>query len=198
MPLRILFEASDQRVSSVRTVFVSKVTMVTDKALTGGIKALLVFLVFHLAIILTQTWAFFDYDLMARNKLQEPRFLADEAVVQSNRAICAAHSLVMLPLSVLAIVGLLRHQFYGVICTWMLLGTALYWPVNFVASRFTYASAGIRHVEINGGDLGICVFVFLAACWGSWLLFRSPQLCGWWEADLSLLKKTDWDTKRSD
>lgn len=167
-------------------------------SLTGGIKVLLSFLIFHLAIVLTQTWALFDYDLMARNKLQEPRFLADEAVVQSNRAICAAHSVVMLPLSIIAIVGLLRHQFYGVICTWMLLGTALYWPVNFVASRFTYASAEIRHVELNGGDFGICLFVFSFACWGSCLLCRTPQLLDWWKADLSQRKKTDKGTGKSD
>lgn len=156
-----------------------------EPPLPSGIKILMGFLLFHLLIVLTQTWAFFDYDLMARNKLQEPRFLADEAVVQSNRAICAAHSVVMLPLSFMALIGLARHQFYGVICTWMLLGTALYWPVNFVASRFTYSSAGIRHVELNGGDFGICAFVFLFACWGSWLLCRSPQLLEWWKRDFA-------------
>jgi hypothetical protein len=164
-------------------------------SLTGPLKVVIGFLIFHLAIILTQTWAFFDYDLVASNKLQEPRFLADEAVVQANRAICAAHSVVMLPLSLMAIAGLVRHQFYGVVCTWMLFGTALYWPVNFIASRFTYASAGIRHVELNGGDFGICLFVFMFGCWGSWLLCRSPQLIGWWEADLSRLREVETDEK---
>lgn len=147
------------------------------------------FLVFHLLIVLTQTWAFFDYDLMARNKLQEPRFLADEAVVQSNRAICAAHGVVMLPLNVMAIYGLARSRFYGVVCSWMVLGTAMYWPANFVVSRFTYASSNIRHVELNGFDFGICFFVFLTACWGSWHLGRSHQLIEWWKKDFESASK---------
>jgi hypothetical protein len=141
-----------------------------------GIKVLIGFLIFHLLIVITQTVALFVYDWMAQNKLQEPRFLADEAVVQSNRAICAAHAVVMLPLNCLALWGLGRHQFYGMICSWMLLGTCLYWPVNFVASRFTYASAGIRHVKLNSADLGICLFVFTFACWASWMLTQAPQL----------------------
>jgi len=159
-----------------------------------GMKVLMGFLIFHLLIVLTQTWAFFDYDLMARKKLQEPRFLADEAVVQSNRAICAAHSVVMLPLNLMALAGLARHKFYGVVSTWMLLGTALYWPVNFVASRFTYASAGIRHVGLNGGDSGICAFVFLFACWGSWFLCRSSSSIEWWKDDY--FEKDRQDTPR--
>lgn len=149
--------------------------------MTTGIKVLVVFLIFHLLIVITQTVALFHYDWMAQNKLQEPRFLADEAVVQSNRAICAAHAVVMLPLNCLALLGLCQYRFYGVICSWMLLGTCLYWPVNFVASRFTYASAGIRHVKLNSADLGICVFVFAFACWASRMLsHQSPQLIHYW------------------
>lgn len=153
---------------------------------TTGIKVLLGFLLFQLLIVLTQTWAFFDYDRMARHKLQEPRFLAEEAVVQSNRAICATQAVVMIPLTILSMVGIIRHRFYGVVCTWMVLGTALYWPVNFIASRVTYASAGIRHVELNGADLGICVLIFVGASWGSWILYYlSPDLLEWWKADLA-------------
>ncbi len=159
--------------------------------LETGIKMLIGFLIFQLIIVLTQTWAFFEYDQVAKKKLQEPRFLADEAVVQSNRAICAAQSVVMLPLCILAIYGLLRRRFFGVVCTWMLLGTALYWPVNFVASRFTYTSAGIRHVALNGGDLGICIFVFVTAGWGSWMLLCSPQLLEWWKQDIVKSKSTE-------
>lgn len=149
------------------------------KNMETGIKVLIGFLIFHLLIVITQTIALFEYDWMAQNKLQEPRFLAEEAVVQSNRAICAAHAVVMLPLNILALGGLHQHRFYGVICSWMLLGTCLYWPVNFVASRFTYASAGIRHVELNAPDLGICIFVFVFACWASRMLTQTPQLKDW-------------------
>ena len=159
------------------------------RRLTPGMKWLMVFLAFHLLIVSTQTWAFFDYDRMARNKLQEPRFLADEAVVQSNRAICAAHAVVMLPLNVIAMYGLARCRFYGVVCSWMLLGTAMYWPVNLVASRYTYASSNIRHVELNGGDFVICLFVFLTSCWGSWHLVQCEQVLEWWGMDFQNLKK---------
>ena len=151
--------------------------------LTWSLKILIGFLMFHLLITLTQTWAFFDYDRMALLKLQEPRFLAAEAVVQSNRAICVAHSIVMVPLSVLGIFGLLQHSFYGVVCTWMVLGTAMYWPVNFVASRYTYSSAGIKHVELRGEDFGICIFVFVSALWGSWTMYCTPQLLEWWKRE---------------
>eukprot|EP00429_Kryptoperidinium_foliaceum_P019231 CAMPEP_0176035654 /NCGR_PEP_ID=MMETSP0120_2-20121206/17644_1 /TAXON_ID=160619 /ORGANISM="Kryptoperidinium foliaceum, Strain CCMP 1326" /LENGTH=174 /DNA_ID=CAMNT_0017369021 /DNA_START=23 /DNA_END=547 /DNA_ORIENTATION=- len=159
------------------------------------VKILIIFLVVHLLIVLTQTWAFFDYDLMARNKLQEPRFLADEAVVQSNRAICAAHSIVILPLNLLAIVGLTSKQFYGVVSSWMMLGTAMFWPTNFVASRFTYSSAGIRHVELNGGDFSICLFVFIFACWASQRLYRSTELVGWWLSSLEMAEAKEGEKK---
>ena len=144
-----------------------------------SVKVLVGFLIFHLLIVITQTVALFEYDWMAQNKLQEPRFLADEAVVQSNRAICAAHAVVMLPLNCLALMGLCQHRFYGVICSWMLLGTCLYWPVNFVASRFTYASAGIKHVELNAADFGICALVFVLAAWASRMLSQTRQLGHW-------------------
>lgn len=161
------------------------------RSLTTAMKWLLVFLLFHLLIVLTQTWAFFDYDRMALSKLQEPRFLADEAVVQSNRAICAAHFMVMLPLNILAIAGLTRYKFYGVVCTWMLLGTAMYWPINFLASRYTYMSANIRHVPLNGADSFICTFVLATACWFSWYLYKSRLVPEWCLLDLGREEKHD-------
>jgi hypothetical protein len=83
----------------------------------------------------------------------------------------------------MAIVGLLRKKFYGVVCSWMLLGIALYWPVVFVMSRFTYASADIRHVALRAEDLAITGIIFLFACWGSWFLCRSQELVQWWKED---------------
>jgi hypothetical protein len=154
-----------------------------DEPIPSGIKVLIGFLILHTLLLLTQTWAVFQYDLMASYYLQEPRFMAEEAVVQSNRAIGLADTVVMLPLSFMAIYGLLTRKFYGVICSWMLLGTALYWPAQFIASRFTYASANIKHVNLRGEDFFICTVVFLFACWGSWLLCRSPQLIEWWKED---------------
>jgi hypothetical protein len=151
--------------------------------LSLGIKALIGFLIAHALLLLTQTWAVFDYDTVASMKLQEPRSMADEAVVQANRAIGLADTLIMLPLNTMAVVGLLRRKFYGVICSWMLLGIALYWPIVFVMSRFTYASADIRHIPLRAEDIITTGVVFLLSCLGRWLLCRSPELIEWWEED---------------
>lgn len=158
--------------------------------LSSGIKVLIGFLFFHALLLLTQTGAVLDYDLMAGWKLQEPRSMADEAVVQSNRAIGLADTFIVLPLNAMALYGILCRKFYGVICCWLLLGIALYWPVVFVMSRFTYASADIEHVALRLEDAGITGFVFLFACWGSWLLCRSPELVEWWKEDLSHVSGT--------
>jgi hypothetical protein len=158
-------------------------TSSTTAPLSTGIKVLVGFLIIHALLLVTQTWAVWDYDLMASWKLQEPRSMATEAVVQSNRAIGLADTVIMLPLSVMAIVGLLRRQFYGVVCSWMLLGIALYWPVVFVMSRFTFASADIAHVPLRTEDLVITGTIFLFAAWGGWLLCRSPELIDWWKVD---------------
>ena len=112
--------------------------MALSASLPPALKCILCFLIIHLIIITTQVWAVFDYDKIASYKLQEPRILADEAVVQSNRAIGVGDISVM-TLNVAAIVGVSRQRWYGVVCTFMVLGVALYWPVNFVATRFTYA-----------------------------------------------------------
>eukprot|EP00339_Tiarina_fusa_P024415 CAMPEP_0117052114 /NCGR_PEP_ID=MMETSP0472-20121206/36026_1 /TAXON_ID=693140 ORGANISM="Tiarina fusus, Strain LIS" /NCGR_SAMPLE_ID=MMETSP0472 /ASSEMBLY_ACC=CAM_ASM_000603 /LENGTH=155 /DNA_ID=CAMNT_0004766623 /DNA_START=91 /DNA_END=555 /DNA_ORIENTATION=+ len=147
--------------------------------LSIGLKVLVGFIILHALLLLTQTWAVFDYDTVAGLKLQEPRSMADEAVVQTNRAIGLGDTIIMLPLNIMAIVGILSRKFYGVICSWMLLGAALYWPVVFVMSRFTYASADILHIPLRAEDLITTGAVFFFACWGSWLLCRSPELIEW-------------------
>ena len=151
--------------------------------LSTGLRVLILLLVLHLLLLCTQTWAVWDYDLMASFKLQEPRSMADEAVVQSNRAVGLADTIIMIPLSLMAIVGLSSKQFYGVVTSWMLLGIALYWPVVYVMSRITYASGDIEHVPLGVQDISVCSVVFLFGCWGSWLLCRSPELLLWWKKD---------------
>jgi len=157
----------------------------SKKPLPTELQLLQGFLWLHLLLMLTQTWAFFDYDLMARNRLQEPRFMAEEAVVQSNRAKCLTGTIVIVPLSVLSLYGISQRKFFGALGTGMVLATAMYWSVEFLSSRYTYSSADIRHVDLQGGDFGICAFFFLFSCWGSWKLCHSPVVAEWARQDIS-------------
>ena len=127
--------------------------------------SLIFFLILHLLIVVTQVWAVFDYDRVASYKLQEPRVLADEGVVQSNRAIGIGSALVVLPLNLLAIYGNLcrKGAAWNTHATCALLGLSTYWPVVFLASRYTYPSGEVRCVSLQGEDLGICLFMIVGS-----------------------------------
>lgn len=54
--------------------------------------------------------------------------------------------------------------------TYMLLGVAIYWPIQFWSSRLTYSSADIGHVPLQAADAATLLFVLAFASWSAWYL----------------------------
>ncbi len=135
---------------------------------------------FHLVSLVVwffgQTLAVVDYDMVAAWGLQSPRAATEPAAVEVNRAIGLTDTIVMLPLFVPAAIGLLRRRFWGAVCSWLVFGMTLYWPIMFWASEAFYAQAGMRHVPFSLTTAVLPGAIWAIAAWGSWYLFRRRAL----------------------
>ena len=164
-----------------------------------GIKVVITFFTFHLLLVVIPAWAYFQYDLVATQMhLEEPRELADEAVVQANRAIGLANAIWVIPLNVVAIVGLawrrkasnngstathsMQHTSspptWAFTASYMLLGVSIYWPIQYLCSRSTYSSAGIDHVPLRGSDVVTLSVVLMLSIWSAYFLASYYQTSG--------------------
>jgi hypothetical protein len=142
-----------------------------------GVKVIIGFHVFSLTIwFFGQTLAVVDYDMVAGWGLQDSRALVDPVIVEVNRAIGLTDTIVMLPLFIVAAVGLFRKRFFGAVASWLAFGMTLYWPVIFWTSQGFYAGAGIRHQPMSVVAILLPGVLLLIACWGSWYLCRNRGL----------------------
>lgn len=138
-----------------------------------GLKVVIGFHLVNLVIwFVGQTLAVVAYDTVSGWGLQGPRDLLDPVIVEVNRAIGLTDTLVMLPLFVVAIVGLWRERFYGAVASWLVFGMTLYWPVVFWTSQRFFTAAGIRHAPVALSVVVVPAACMLMACWGSWYLYR--------------------------
>lgn len=153
--------------------------MTTSSQVSTGIKLIIAF---HLgsALLWTfgQTWAVIDYDRAAGWGLQDPRSMVDPVVVEVNRAIGLADTLLMLPLHLAAAIGLWRMRLWGAVVSWLVFGMTMYWPLVFWCSQFLYGQGGVKHAPTEPGHMVITGAIFLIACWGSWYLFRVRERLG--------------------
>ena len=137
-------------------------------------------ILFHLVNVVLwffgQTLAVFNFDMVASWGLQEPRALVDPVIVEFNRAIALADTLLLLPLFVVAAIGLMRLRFYGAVASWIVLGWSLYWPAVFWASQFFYAQTGMRHAPTGIDDLLVPGAMWIVAAWGIWYPYRHREL----------------------
>lgn len=145
--------------------------------LTLGIKAIIGF---HSASFVLwffgQTLAVVAYDTVAGWGLQDPPSLVNPVIVEVNRAIGLADTIVMLPLFVVAAIGLLQKKFYGAVASWIVFGMTLYWPVVAWASQGFYAAANIEHMPMTAAYIILPGAAALIAGWGSWYLYRNRTL----------------------
>lgn len=85
---------------------------------------------FHLLNILLWTigqgGAVISYDTIAQWGLQDSRELIDPVIVEVNRAIGLADMIIMIPLFLIAVIGLWRQKFYGAVFSWLALGITFY------------------------------------------------------------------------
>ena len=147
---------------------------------SGLPKGVWVIVVFHLISLLLwlfgQTGAVISYDTVAAWGLQESRALLNPVIVEVNRAIGLTDTIVMLPLFVVAVVGLVRRRFYGAVASWLAFGMTLYWPTEFWCSKYFYARAGIMSPAPGGEAIALPGVLLLVAVWGSWYLAKNRSL----------------------
>jgi hypothetical protein len=139
-----------------------------------GIKIIVGFHVVSFVLwLFGQTGAVVAYDTVAGWGLQEPRTMTEPALVEVNRAIGLADTLLMLPLFLVAVVGLIRRRFIGAVASWLVFGMSLYWPLVFFCMHFFFSAAGIKHAPLSGAVITIPLAVMFIAAWGSWYLARN-------------------------
>ncbi|UCH82853.1 MAG: hypothetical protein JSW50_10280 [Candidatus Latescibacterota bacterium] len=142
-----------------------------------GIKIIIGFHLFSFVIwFLGQSVAVVAYDTVAGWGLQDSRALVDPVIVEVNRAIGLTDTIVMLPLFLVAAMGLIRRRFYGAIASWLAFGMTLYWPVIFWCSQGFYAAAGIKHQPMVLAYILLPGAIWLIAAWGSWYLGRNREV----------------------
>jgi len=146
------------------------------KQIPTGIWIIVVFHIVNLILwTLGQTLAIFNYDLVASWGLQDQRDLIDPAIVEVNRGIALADTYLLLPVFLIAVIGLVRLRWFGAIASWMAFALTLYWPVVFWSSQKFLAEAGIKHQPMS------IAVVLLPACfmafslWGTWYLARQRR-----------------------
>ena len=151
--------------------------MEKQKKLSLGIKLIIGFFILNLIMFLFgQGGAVVSYDYVAKLGLQEARETIDPVIVVINRGIGLADVLVGVPLFVLAIIGLWRLRFYGVVFSWMVLGISFYWTTVAWAKQSFYIQASVKCEPFNAGVHGVLAFVFVFSIWASWHLFKNRTL----------------------
>ena len=117
-----------------------------------------------------------DYDTIAEWGFQEPRELIDPVMVEVNRGTGLADVIIMLPLFIIALIGLLRMKFYGAVTSWMALGITIYWPLVACWQNYYYKLAGLKSPPFSAGILILLAFFCLFSVWASWILLRNRKL----------------------
>jgi len=138
-----------------------------------GLKLIIGFHILNLVLwFFGQTWAVIDYDAVASWGLQDPRALLNPAIVEVNRGIGLADTFILLPIFLLATIGLLRKKFWGAVFSWMAFAITLYWPTVFWCSQFFFASNGITHYPTAISAIILPAIFMGFSIWGSWYLYR--------------------------
>ncbi len=142
-----------------------------------GIKVILGFHLFNIILwFFGQTLAVFNYDLVASWGLQDQRALIDPIIVEVNRGIALADTIILLPLFVIAFIGLLKSKIYGLITSLLAFGISLYWPVVFWSSQYFFAKEGIKHNPTQIEAIIMPGVIFIIAAWGSWYLYTNIKM----------------------
>ncbi|MBU0520284.1 hypothetical protein KKA00_09465 [bacterium] len=151
--------------------------MSQSKTLPIGIKVIIAFFVLS-ALLWTvgQGGAVIAYDTVAGWGLQDLRDAIDPAIVEVNRGIGLADIIVQMPLFLIAILGLWKLKYFGLVASWLALGTTLYWPIVFLSSQYFYKQAGIKYQPTPPSVYLILGCIVLFALWAAWYLFKVRRL----------------------
>jgi hypothetical protein len=151
--------------------------MTQESRLPIGVKIIIGFHVFSFVFwFFGQSGAVVAYDAVAKWGLQDARDLLDPVIVEVNRAIGLTDTIVMLPLFIVAAVGLVRRKFWGAVASWLVFGMTMYWPVVFWCSQGFFAAAGITYRPTQPIAILVPGTLLLIACWGTWYLAQRREL----------------------
>ena len=117
-----------------------------------------------------------SYDTVAQWGFQDPRESLDPVIVEANRGIGFADFVIQIPLFIAAVIGLCLRRFYGAVCSWLVLGITIYWPVVDWAKQYFFKQAAVKHQPVDIMVHGILAFFFLFAIWASWYLFKNRKV----------------------
>ena len=139
-----------------------------------GIKIIIGFHLFNILLwTIGQGGAVISYDTIAQWGLQDSRELINPVIVEVNRAIGLADMIIMIPLFLIAVIGLWRQKFYGAVFSWLALGITLYWPTVFFCSQYFYGQAGIKYQPTQISAIVILSMILIFTLWASWYLAKN-------------------------
>ena len=127
-------------------------------------------------MLIAQTTPVFDYALAVRLGFQNGADKISEFGVQVIRAFCVADTLVFIPLTLIALIGLLLRKRWSLFATASLTGISIYWVVAY----------GFMVAFLNGQP-GYHVVLGVA----DWIIMGAYALFGVWTL-LYLMLRGDW------
>ncbi len=137
-----------------------------SEKIPNGIKIIIGFHIISTVLwIIGQTFAIFYYDTVAAWGLQELRVFNDPVIIEVNRGIALADSIIMIPLFIPAVIGLWRLKFFGAVFSWMVLSINIYWPVEALSTKYFFSESGIKHVAF---DIGTIIFLAIIVLFSGW------------------------------
>ena len=138
-----------------------------------GVKIIIGFIVIFIFFwVVGQGGAVVAYDRVAALGFHPERDQVDPITVLVTRGIAVADVLIQLPFFIVALFGLWRLRFFGVVAAWIGLGMNLYWTTAAWAKQAYYLQAGVDTEPFGfslHAQLGV---VFLFSAWACWYLYR--------------------------
>ena len=130
-------------------------------------------------MLIAQTTPVFDYALAVRLGFQNGADKISEFGVQVIRAFCVADTLVFIPLTLIALIGLLLKKRWSLFATASLTGISIYWVVAYgFMVAFLNGMPGY-HVVLGVADWIIMGAYALFGVWALlYLMLRGERLLG--------------------
>ncbi|MFC2099265.1 hypothetical protein ACFLSF_00315 [Candidatus Bipolaricaulota bacterium] len=151
--------------------------MSSSRRVPVGVWGIIGFLALCIVVwIIGQGGALVAYDTVAGWGFQDVRETVDPAVVPVNRGIAVGDVAIQLPLFILALVGLWRLRFFGVVAAWMSLSMHGYWTVTAWAKQAFYLQAGIKAEPLAVPLQIMMAVIVLVSLWACWYLYKHRKL----------------------
>ena len=130
-------------------------------------------------MLIAQTTPIFDYPLAVRLGFQNGADKISEYGVQVIRAFCVADTLVFIPLTLIALIGLLLKKRWSLFATASLTGISIYWVVAYGFMVAFLSGQPGYHVVLGPADWVIMGAYVAFGGWGLlYLMLRGERLLG--------------------